>query len=135
MINAKTDAQSEDRTVTIMQIHHVQLAMPAGKETDARQFYAQALGLDEVGKPANLAKRGGCWFEQGSVRVHLGIDPEFHPAKKAHPAFIVNDLGVMRERLKQEGYTIKDDAPLAGFTRAFVYDPFGNRIELMETAL
>lgn len=118
--------------MTILQIDHVQLAMPKGKESHARSFYVKMLGLDEVAKPANLAKRGGCWFEHGIVRVHLGVDPEFRPAKKAHPAFVVSDLKALRGKLESAGYTIEDDQPLEGFLRTYVYDPFGNRIELME---
>jgi len=118
--------------MTILQIDHIQLAMPAGGEEKARHFYATALGLDEVQKPAHLAKRGGCWFERGPVRVHLGVDPDFHAAKKAHPAFVVSDLDTLCDRLQTLGYTLTDDQPLQGFRRTYVADPFGNRIELME---
>jgi len=107
-------------------------AFDKGKESDARCFYVETLGLNEVAKPANLAKRGGCWFERGIVRVHLGVDPEFRPAKKAHPAFVVSDIKALRARLESAGYTVEDDQPLEGFQRTYVYDPFGNRIELME---
>ena len=116
----------------IVQIEHVQLAMPAGKENEARRFYALGLGLEEVQKPENLAARGGCWFELGNVRVHLGVDTDFRSAKKAHPAFVVSDLDALREKLDGLGYTLTDDQPLKGFRRTYVADPFGNRIELME---
>ena len=118
--------------MTILRVDHVQLAMPKGEEPDARRFYVDALGLNEVVKPAHLAKRGGCWFELGKVRVHLGVDPEFRAAKKAHPAFVVSDLSALRARLESAGYSVEDDQPLEGFLRTYVYDPFGNRIELME---
>ena len=78
--------------MTITQLHHVQLAMPAGGEEAARVFYGQLLGLPEVPKPRELAKRGGCWFEQGDIRIHMGVEAEFRPAKKAHPAFQVSDI-------------------------------------------
>jgi len=113
-------------------IEHVQLAMPAGEEDIARRFYAGALGLIEVPKPDDLAKRGGCWFESGPVKVHLGVDPQFHPATKAHPAFIVDDLDAMRASLVAAGISCTNDDAIEGFRRFFVSDPFGNRIELME---
>lgn len=118
--------------MNLVQIEHVQLAMPEGKEDEARRFYVRALGMDEVPKPENLAKRGGCWFETGAVRVHLGVDADFHPARKAHPAFIVRDLNKLRQKLAGLGYPCNDDEPLEGFRRSYVMDPFGNRIELME---
>lgn len=113
-------------------IEHVQLAMPAGEEEAARSFYSGVLGLPEIPKPENLAKRGGCWFEHGAVKVHLGVMSDFRPATKAHPAFVVENLDAMRARLAAAGITCKDDEPLKGFTRTYVSDPFGNRIELME---
>ena len=118
--------------MSIVQIEHVQLAMPPSKEPDARRFYTLGLGLDEVRKPENLAARGGCWFELGNVRVHLGIDTDFRPAKKAHPAFVVTDLDALCKKLDGLGYTLADDQPLKGFRRTYVADPFGNRIELMQ---
>ena len=118
--------------MALMRIDHIQLAMPAGKEDQARRFYAATLGLQEVEKPENLAKRGGWWFEQGAIRVHLGVDPDFRAAKKAHPAFIVGNLDALRDKLAAAGYEVQDDEPLAGYTRTYVYDPFGNRIELMQ---
>ncbi|MEJ7722438.1 MAG: GntR family transcriptional regulator [Ilumatobacteraceae bacterium] len=75
-----------------LRVDHVQLAMPVGGEADARRFYTDVLGLAEVPKPAALAARGGCWFESGEVRVHLGVEDDFHPARKAHPALVVRDL-------------------------------------------
>jgi catechol 2,3-dioxygenase-like lactoylglutathione lyase family enzyme len=116
----------------IVALHHVQLAMPVDGEDKARDFYARALGLTEVAKPVNLRKRGGCWFEAGSVRIHLGVEPGFRPAKKAHPAFEVEDLAGLARRLAQAGYPTRPDEPLPGFNRLYVDDPFGNRIELLE---
>ncbi|WP_068318165.1 VOC family protein [Polycladidibacter hongkongensis] len=116
----------------LLKLDHVQLAMPVAGEPAARKFYADTLGLNEVTKPENLAKRGGCWFEKGSVKLHLGVMREFQPATKAHPAFIVADLQELRHRLQAAGYLCTDDEPLAGFNRTYVADPFGNRIELMQ---
>jgi catechol 2,3-dioxygenase-like lactoylglutathione lyase family enzyme len=110
---------------------HVQLAMPAGREDDARAFYDLLLGIPEVAKPPHLAVRGGCWFESGSVKVHLGLEEPFAPAKKAHPAFIVEDLAALSQRLEGAGYELKEDQPLEGFERRYVSYPFDNRIELM----
>ncbi|WP_392342121.1 glyoxalase (plasmid) [Phaeobacter sp. BS23] len=118
--------------MTIKYIEHVQLAMPAREEAQARHFFGELLGMKEVPKPANLAKRGGCWFEAGGAKVHLGVQNDFHPATKAHPAFVVDDLETLRRRLGSAGFVCKDDEPLAGFRRTYVSDPFGNRIELME---
>jgi catechol 2,3-dioxygenase-like lactoylglutathione lyase family enzyme len=113
-------------------LDHVQLAMPAGGEAQARSFYADLLGLPEVPKPPHLAVRGGCWFERGALKVHLGVDGDFRPARKAHPAFLVSGLAGLLERLRSAGVPIVDDEPLEGFDRAYVDDPFGNRIELLE---
>ena len=118
--------------MTITQLHHVQLAMPAGGEAAARVFYGQLLGLPEVPKPQELAKRGGCWFEQGDIRIHMGVEAEFRPAKKAHPAFQVSDIDAVRARMLAGGVEVKDDDALEGFRRFFVADPFGNRIEILQ---
>ncbi len=118
--------------MTIRAIEHIQLAMPADEEDAARAFYSGVLGLDEVPKPPELAKRGGAWFENGSVRVHLGVEENFRPAKKAHPAFLVDDLDLLVTRLNEAGVTNEWDTKLRGFERAYVSDPFGNRIELMQ---
>jgi catechol 2,3-dioxygenase-like lactoylglutathione lyase family enzyme len=119
----------------VKRIDHVQLAMPPGQEEEARAFYGDVLGISEVPKPPHLAKRGGCWFEQGALKVHLGVESEFKPARKAHPAFIVSDLGALVTRLQTRGYRVVEDEPLDGYNRRYVDDPFGNRIELMEPVL
>lgn len=118
----------------ILALHYVQLAMPAGKEEAAREFYGNVLGLAEVKKPSHLAVRGGVWFESGATRVHLGVEKAFQPARKAHPAFLVEDLSGLLRRCEAAGVSIVRDQPVSGFDRAYVYDPFGNRIELMEPA-
>ncbi len=117
----------------IYAIDHIQIAMPAGEEARARAFYAAILGFTEIPKPAVLAGRGGVWFQQGPVVVHLGVEPDFRPARKAHPAFLVDNLDELVDLSQQAGYeTNTDEPPLAGYRRAHVFDPFGNRIELME---
>ena len=116
----------------VERLDHIQLAMPAGGEDAARAFYADLLGIPEVQKPKHLAKRGGCWFERGALKLHLGVEQDFRPAKKAHPALIVSDLATLITRLTDGGYRVVEDEPLSGYERRFVDDPFGNRIELME---
>jgi catechol 2,3-dioxygenase-like lactoylglutathione lyase family enzyme len=116
----------------LRRIDHIQLAMPVGQEDIARAFYSDLLGLIEVAKPPQLAARGGCWFEFNEVRLHLGVDPDFVPAKKAHPAFIVDDLDALCAVLQAAGYKTVHNQPLEGFLRQYVSDPFGNRIELMQ---
>jgi len=116
-------------------IDHVQLAMPAGREDDAIEFYDGLLAIPQVPKPAHLAERGGCWFERGELKIHLGVDAEFRPARKAHPALLVDDLSALKARLSAAGVTLNDDEPLDGYDRAYVDDPFGNRIELLEPVI
>ncbi len=116
----------------VLRIDHVQLAMPFGREDEARAFYRGLLGISEVSKPAHLAARGGCWFEEGALKIHLGVEKDFRPAQKAHPAFIIDDLRTLVVRLKQGGHNVAEDQPLEGYDRMYVDDPFGNRIELME---
>lgn len=113
-------------------IDHVQLAMPAGGEDAARAFYTGLLGLPETPKPPNLAVRGGCWFETPTVKVHLGVEADFRPARKAHPALLVDGLAELVDRLRSAGVELVDDEPLAGYERIYAYDPFGNRLELLE---
>ncbi len=116
----------------IVGIDHVQLAMPAGAEDVARGFYQRVLGLPEQSKPPHLAKRGGCWFENELVKIHLGVDKEFRSATKAHPGLLVKDLETIVAACRAAGFAVTDDEPLEGYNRVYVNDPFGNRIELME---
>ncbi len=119
--------------MTILSIDHVQLAMPAGEEDKARAFYVNVLGFTEISKPASLAKRGGAWFQSESAQLHLGVEADFKPARKAHPAFLVSDLDSLIAKIQNAGYETDTSQPtLAGYKRAHVFDPFGNRIELME---
>ena len=109
--------------------------MPAGGEEQARRFYGELLGIPEVPKPPNLAARGGCWFESPTVKVHLGVDGDFRPARKAHPALLVSDLPSLIRKLVEGGAEVVSDEPLEGYQRVYVHDPFGNRLELLEPAL
>jgi catechol 2,3-dioxygenase-like lactoylglutathione lyase family enzyme len=119
--------------MTILSIDHVQIAMPAGEEEKARAFYINLLGFVEVPKPVDLAKRGGAWFRSGNVQLHLGVEADFKPARKAHPAFIVSNLDALIVKVQAAGYETDTSQPaLDGYKRAHVFDPFGNRIELME---
>lgn len=113
-----------------MRLDHVQLAMPAGGEDAAAAFYEGVLGIPRVPKPPTLAARGGCWFEDGhGLRLHLGVDPCFRPARKAHPALVVDDWSTLAARLAAAGVEVRDgDQP----GQRYVDDPFGNRIELIE---
>ena len=112
-------------------IDHVQIAMPAGVEETARGFYCKLLGMTEIPKPAELAKRGGCWFESGDVQVHLGVEHEFRPAKKAHPALRCRDYEALTSRLRNAKIEVADDGNIPGVRRCHISDPFGNRIELV----
>ena len=115
----------------VVWIDHVQLAMPAGGEDEATGFYQGLLGLTRVPKPEPLASRGGCWFESAGVKVHLGVEADFRPARKAHPALVVDDLDGLCERLAAAGYEVRDGDDPSGRPQRYVDDPFGNRIELV----
>ena len=117
----------------LIAIDHVQLGMPAGGEDRARAFYGDVLGLHEVPKPPELAARGGVWFAgRAGVAIHLGVEPDPRPPAKAHPAFVVADLGIVREAIVASGQAIEDDDSGLPIARWFVRDPFGNRIELID---
>jgi catechol 2,3-dioxygenase-like lactoylglutathione lyase family enzyme len=119
-------------TVPFTAIDHVQLAMPPGGEDTARHFYRDLLGMAEIPKPPELAKRGGCWFESGEVQIHLGVEKDFRPAKKAHPALHCRDYGALLRRLSGAAVTVAEVGDIPAVRRCHIYDPFGNRIELME---
>jgi catechol 2,3-dioxygenase-like lactoylglutathione lyase family enzyme len=116
----------------IVALDHVQLAMPAGREAEARAFYEGLLGLREVPKPPLLAARGGCWFGRGAVQVHLGVEKDFRPARKAHPAFLVDNVAELRRSLEASGLNVVADEAWPGYERFYVDDPFGNRIEMLQ---
>lgn len=105
--------------------------MPAGAEDRARSFYSGVLGMIELPKPPELAKRGGCWFGSGDVQIHLGIEADFRPARKAHPALRCTDYEGLRARLRAAAVDIRDDENIPGVQRCHISDPFGNRIELI----
>ena len=119
----------------IESLHHIQIAMPEGEEAAARAFYGGVLGFEEVAKPDALQGRGGVWFERREIRLHLGIDRPFRPAAKAHPGFRVTSLSKMISHLERAGVTYRSDIDLPEMRRVYVSDPFGNRIELLETAV
>jgi catechol 2,3-dioxygenase-like lactoylglutathione lyase family enzyme len=118
--------------MAIIGLDHVQLAMPKGGEDQARAFYCGVLELPERQKPPQLAARGGCWFEADAVKIHLGVEQDFRPSAKAHPGLLVADLDGLLVRCRESGFRATEPELIEGSRRAFVQDPFGNRIELME---
>jgi catechol-2,3-dioxygenase len=115
----------------IVRLDHVQLAMPPGREAEAEAFYAGLLGLARLPKPEPLASRGGCWFAHGTVAVHLGVEEDFRPARKAHPALVVRDLPALAAVLVEAGVGVRPNADRPEGEGAYVDDPFGNRIEFI----
>jgi catechol 2,3-dioxygenase-like lactoylglutathione lyase family enzyme len=122
----------DPRSVTILGIDHVQVAAPRGCEAEARAFYGGLLGLEELGKPESLRARGGCWFRAGTHELHVGVEEPFAPARKAHPGLVVDDLAALGERLRAQGIDVTPDETIPGVERAYVADPFGNRLELRQ---
>ncbi|HME13750.1 MAG TPA: VOC family protein [Candidatus Acidoferrum sp.] len=116
-------------TFRLAAIDHVQIAAPQGCESAARKFYGELLGLPEIAKPAELRARGGCWFQCGAQQLHIGVEQDFRPAKKAHPAFNVANLPGLRKFLQDAGIPTVDDTALPGVSRFYAEDPFGNRVE------
>jgi catechol 2,3-dioxygenase-like lactoylglutathione lyase family enzyme len=114
-------------------IDHVQLAMPAGEEEAARKFYGGILGMNEIPKPLELAKRGGVWFATGEVQIHLGVESEFRPAKKAHPALRCREYDKLVARLREHRTEVVEDDTIPGVVRCHIHDCFGNRIELIKS--
>jgi catechol 2,3-dioxygenase-like lactoylglutathione lyase family enzyme len=120
------------RADRIPAIHHVQTAIPKDGEEAARRFYGDLLGLPEIDKPESLRGRGGVWYQTGTLQLHLGVDPAFVPATKAHVAFAVADLDAVRQRCVTAGHPVREDGDLPGYARIYVDDPFGNRVELLQ---
>lgn len=113
-------------------IHHVQLACPAGSEDASRAFYCGVLGLAEIAKPPALAARGGCWFAGQGIELHLGVEEDFRPARKAHPGLLVTGIGGYADRLAAAGYPVRFDGGFPGMRRFYSQDPHGNRLEFLE---
>jgi catechol 2,3-dioxygenase-like lactoylglutathione lyase family enzyme len=118
--------------MAITGIDHVQVAAPAGCEDDARAFYGGLLELEEIPKPAALARRGGCWFRAGAQELHVGVEEPFAPANKAHPGLVADDLDALADRLRDGGHVVAFDDAIPGVTRFHVTDPFGNRLEIRQ---
>jgi catechol 2,3-dioxygenase-like lactoylglutathione lyase family enzyme len=116
----------------ILNLDHVQIAIPAGGETRARDFYCGILGFTEFEKPAAMAGRNSIWFIAGPVNLHLGIEPDFVPAKRAHPALVVDSLDEIVAACGRANLATRPDTSFNGFRRVHVFDPFGNRLELMQ---
>jgi catechol 2,3-dioxygenase-like lactoylglutathione lyase family enzyme len=114
----------------ILGLHHVQVAAPPGCEDEARRFFGDLLGLEELPKPESLSGRGGVWFRVGAQELHVGVEGDFSPARKAHPAFAVADVAALRARLEESGVATEDAPPIPGLARFYVADPWGNRVEL-----
>ncbi|WP_316568686.1 VOC family protein [Neobacillus sp. YIM B06451] len=117
---------------TFKQLDHVQLAAPKGCEEDARAFYGKLLGFTEIEKPPVLKKKGGAWFQNGTIQLHIGVEDPFLPAKKAHPAFEIENLEGLKAHLKENGVDVIEDNNLPGANRFYAADPFGNRLEFLE---
>jgi catechol 2,3-dioxygenase-like lactoylglutathione lyase family enzyme len=116
-----------------IQLDHVQIAAPAGCEADARRFFGDLIGLQELEKPEQLQKRGGVWFAVGDRQLHIGVEENFAAARKAHPAFALPppDLDLLAARLADSGMNIAWDSNLPGQRRFYCQDPWGNRIEFL----
>ncbi|MCR2822702.1 VOC family protein [Lederbergia panacisoli] len=119
-------------TFTFKAIDHIQLAAPKGCEEEARRFFNGILGFEEIEKPDTLKKNGGVWFAYGNIQIHVGIEEPFSPAKKAHPAFEVENIEGLKQHLLENNVKIIEDNNLPGANRFYVSDPFGNRIEVLE---
>ena len=120
--------------MAVVGLDHVQVAAPMrpGVEDEARAFYGELLGLREIEKPGALQAKGGVWFSLGQGELHVGLEDQFQPARKAHPALLVSNLAAMRQRLEEVGAQIAEAEAIPGVSRFYIYDPFGNRIELIE---
>ncbi|GGD20795.1 glyoxalase [Nocardioides daphniae] len=113
-------------------LHHVQLAIPKGAEDKCRSFWGDVLGMTELEKPPVLAARGGCWFRGGGLEVHLGVEEDFSPAKKAHPGILVKHIRSLAQRLEEGGHEVTWDENFPGHERFYAFDKLGNRLEFLE---
>lgn len=118
--------------ISVIRLDHVQICIPAGKENEARDFYGELLGLKEIEKPESLKKNGGLWYEIGDIQLHIGTEDAGDPKGKRHPAFQVQNLDQIKAYLKQNHVVIKEDIPIPNIERFSFFDPFGNRVELLE---
>lgn len=123
--------RSRVAAVPFTALDHVQLAMPDGEEEKARHFYCEILGMQEIPKPPALTLRGGCWFKSGDVQIHLGVESDFHPARKAHPALRCADYDVLIAKLSAAQILVKESNDIPGLRRCHLHDSFGNRLELI----
>ena len=121
-------------TAPVIAIDHVQIAAPPGCEAEARRFYGELLGLEEIEKPEPLRARGGCWFRVGAQQLHIGVEADFRPAKKAHPAFTASDVEATFAALEQAGARCIWDEAIGGVRRFYAEDPWGNRLEFTESS-
>jgi len=115
----------------MIRLHHVQVSCPPGGQAAARAFYGDVLGLTEVAKPPVLAARGGVWFRDPGVEVHVGVEHDFRPALKAHPAFVVDDIDAVAGRLRVAGFVVRWDDDFPGHRRCYTADGAGNRVEVL----
>ena len=116
----------------MLMLDHIQLAIPQGREEDARHFYGEILELEELEKPDLLKSRGGVWFRLGALQLHLGVETPFSPAKKAHPAFRVEDLDGLAKRLERAGFSPQWNDNIPDARRFHTHDVFGNRLEFLQ---
>jgi catechol 2,3-dioxygenase-like lactoylglutathione lyase family enzyme len=133
-MGAEAYAQKKASPMAFLGIDHVQLAAPAGCEPEARRFFGDLLGLEELPKPAALAVRGGLWFQCGAQQIHIGVEKDFRPAKKAHPALRLRDaaaIEALKARLQGAGVVTRDDREIEASARFFAEDPWGNRLEFV----
>lgn len=121
-----------ERADLLAGLHHVQLAIPTGAEPECRRFYGDLLGLREADKPPVLAARGGVWFRGRGIEIHLGVEADFRPARKAHPGILVEDLDSVAAVLERGGVAIRWDGEMPGYRRFYADDPCGNRLEFLE---
>lgn len=114
-----------------MRLHHVQVSCPPGGEATARAFYGHVLGLPEVDKPPVLAARGGVWFRDAGVEIHVGVEDPFAPAAKAHPALLVDDIDALAQAAQGAGFPVQWDDDFPGYRRFHTRDGHGNRVEIL----
>jgi catechol 2,3-dioxygenase-like lactoylglutathione lyase family enzyme len=133
LLGQATAQRNPQKRMPILSLDHVQIAIPVGGEARAREFYTAILGLTEVEKPAEMAGRNSIWFVAGPVNLHIGIEADFHPAQRAHPALVVDGLDDIVAACERAGLPTKPDTSFNNFRRVHVFDPFGNRLELMES--